>query len=159
VDGSGVHWTRAPRPRAPGPATVDGPLDDRGGLLTFYPGLSAERAAAFVEGLRGVILAGTGLGHVATEHLGWIRAAVERGVVVAMTTQCLAGNVDPFVYATGRELERAGVLYLGDLLPETAFAKLLWALGHGATADAVRAILAADVAGEYGWRHLARDRS
>jgi glutamyl-tRNA(Gln) amidotransferase subunit D len=155
VDASEIRWHRRPRPRAAGPPRVDGPLDERGGLLTFYPGLSAERAAAFVQGLRGVVLGGTGLGHVASAHLPWIRDAVERGVVVAMTTQCLAGGVDPFVYSTGRELELAGVVYLGDLLPETAYAKLLWALGHAPTAAGVEALLRADVAGEFEWRHLA----
>jgi glutamyl-tRNA(Gln) amidotransferase subunit D len=155
LSSAGIRWTRRPRPSSTGPPRVDGPLDDRGGLLTFYPGLTVERAAAFTEGLRGLVLAGTGLGHVASPHLQWIRAAIARGVVVAMTTQCLEGNVDPFVYATGRELARAGVVYLGDLLPETAYAKLLWALGHGANAAQVEALLRADVAGEYAWRHLA----
>jgi glutamyl-tRNA(Gln) amidotransferase subunit D len=158
VDGAGVRWHRPPRPRAEGPPRADGPLDPRGGLLTFYPGLAPERAAAFVEGLRGVVIGGTGLGHVASVHLDWIRAAVERGVTVAMTTQCLGGSADAFVYATGRELERAGVVYLGDLLPETAYTKLLWALGHGTTAPEVEALLRADVAGEFEWRHLAGER-
>jgi glutamyl-tRNA(Gln) amidotransferase subunit D len=155
VDGAGLRWLRTPRPRSDGPPRADGPLDPRGGLLTFYPGLAPERAAAFVDGLRGVVIGGTGLGHVASVHLGWIRAAIERGVVVAMTTQCLGGSVDPFVYATGRDLEQAGVVYLADLLPETAYTKLLWALGHGATAPEVAALLRADVAGEFEWRHLA----
>ncbi len=153
LDGAGVRWHRTPRPRAEGPPRTDGPLDVRAGLLTFYPGLAPERAAAFAEGLRGVVLGGTGLGHVAAAHLPWIRAATGRGVVIAMTTQCLSGSVDPFVYATGRELERAGVVYLGDLLPETAYTKMLWALGHGATAPEVEALLRADVAGEFEWRH------
>ena len=155
VDAAGIRWHRSPRPRVEGTPRADGPLDSRGGLLNFYPGLEPERAAAFVDGLRGVVLGGTGLGHIASVHLGWIRAAVGRGVVVAMTTQCLGGNVDPFVYATGRDLERAGVVYLGDLLPETAYTKLLWALGHGTTAAEVTALLRADVAGEFEWRHLA----
>lgn len=136
---------------------MDGPLDRNAGLLWFYPGLTAERAEAYTEGLRGVVLAGTGLGHVGASHLGWIRRATAEGIVVAMTTQCLEGNVDPFVYATGRELQRAGVLYLGDLLPEVAYAKLLWALGHAADAKAVEALLLSDVAGEFHWRHLAGD--
>ena len=154
VDGGGIRWDSTPRPPDAGPARVDGPIDERGGLLWFYPGLGPDRAAAYASNLRGLVLAGTGLGHVANVHLPWIREATRRGVVVAMTTQCLAGNVDPYVYATGRELQRAGVLYLGDLLPETAYAKLLWALGHGPDAEAVRALLLADVAGEFAWRHL-----
>ena len=149
VDSSGVHLQPIVRAPAAGPARVDGPVDLRGGLLTFYPGLPASKARQFLEGMRGVVLAGTGLGHVASEHLSWIREATERGVVVAMTTQCLEGVVDPYVYATGRDLLRAGVVYLDDLLPETAYAKLLWALGRAGAPAEVRALMARDRAGEF----------
>jgi glutamyl-tRNA(Gln) amidotransferase subunit D len=153
VDGGSVHLELPVRPAASGPARVDGPIDPHGGLLWSYPGLSPDAAEAFVRDLRGVVLAGTGLGHVAASHLDWIRRAVAAGKVVAMTTQCLEGNADPYVYATGRELQRAGVVYLGDLLPEVAYAKLLWALGHAADPRAVEALLVSDVAGEFQWRH------
>jgi len=141
------------RPPSPGPPRVEGPLDTRGGLLWFYPGLSPERAERFTHDLRGVVLAGTGLGHVASAHVPWIRAAVERGVVVAMTTQCLEGLADPYVYATGRELLQAGVVYLGDLLPETAYAKLLWALGRSPHRTEVEHLLSTDRAHEFQPRH------
>jgi glutamyl-tRNA(Gln) amidotransferase subunit D len=154
VDGSGVHLLPTVRPPQAGPARVDGPIDPRGGLLSFYPGLPAVKARQFAEGLRGIVLAGTGLGHVAAEHLSWIREATARGVVVAMTTQCLEGVVDPYVYATGRELLQAGVVYLDDLLPETAYAKLLWALGHASNPEEVRRLLLRDRAGEFHGRRL-----
>ncbi len=153
VDADGVHWDREVRPAASGPPRLDGPIDRAGGLLYSFPGLPPESAEAFAKDLRGLVLAGTGLGHVSSVHLDWIRRAVAAGKVVAMTTQCLEGNVDPFVYATGRELQRAGVVYLGDLLPEVAYAKLLWALGHASDPRAVEALLLSDVAGEFEWRH------
>jgi len=140
-----------------GPARVDGPIDTRAALLWFYPGLTPERAARFVEGCRGVILAGTGLGHVGANQLPWIREATARGVAVAMTTQCLEGNVEPYVYATGRELLRSGVIYLGDLLPETAYAKLVWALGHASEPAEVVKLLAQDRAGEFHDRHSSKE--
>jgi len=140
-----------------GPARVDGPIDTRAALLWFYPGLTPERAAGFVEGCRGVILAGTGLGHVGANQLPWIREATARGVVVAMTTQCLEGNVEPYVYATGRELLRSGVIYLGDLLPETAYAKLVWALGHATEPKEVVKLMAQDRAGEFHDRHISKE--
>ncbi|MCI4339317.1 MAG: Glu-tRNA(Gln) amidotransferase subunit GatD [Thermoplasmata archaeon] len=153
VDTSGLHLERPARPATAGPPRVDGPLDPHGGLLWFYPGLTPAKAESFAEGMRGLVLAGTGLGHVGSEHLEWIRRGVQRGQVIGMTTQCLEGNVDPFVYATGRELQRAGVLYLGDLLPEVAYAKLLWALGRASDPRAVEALLLSEVAGEFHWRH------
>lgn len=149
VVGGKVEVRPGARTPAPGPAKVEGPIEERVGLLGFYPGLSAAKAEAFAAELRGVVLAGTGLGHVSVDQLDWIRRATARGVVVAMTTQCLEGTVDPFVYATGRELLRAGVVYLDDLLPETAYAKMVWALGRaGSREEAVR-LLRADRAGEF----------
>jgi glutamyl-tRNA(Gln) amidotransferase subunit D len=157
VEGGKVTLQLPVRPPTKGPARVDGPIDPRAALLWFYPGLTPERAARFAEGCRGVVLAGTGLGHVGSDHLPWIRAATERGVVVAMTTQCLEGNVEPYVYATGRDLLRAGVLYLGDLLPETAYVKMVWALGHAPDAAGVARLLSQDRAGEFHERHDARE--
>lgn len=153
VEGETVRLTGPVRAPSVGPARVDGPIDPRGGLLWSYPGLSVERARAFSNGLRGVVIAGTGLGHVGSDLLSWVRESTERGVVLAMTTQTLGGNADPYVYATGRALLKAGLLYLGDLLPETAYAKLLWALGHETTADGVRRRLLGDRAGEFVARH------
>ncbi len=156
VEGNEVRLGPGVRPPSATAVHLDGPIDPLGRLLWFYPGLSAEQAEAFIHGARGVVLAGTGLGHVASIHLDWIRRAVASGVVVAMTTQCLEGNADPFVYATGRELLRAGVLFLADLLPETAYVKMLWALGHASTPEGVRSLLRADRVGEFQARHRAR---
>jgi glutamyl-tRNA(Gln) amidotransferase subunit D len=153
VNSEGITLDQPFRTAVAGAVIVE-PLDPRGGLLWSYPGMDPDAAARYVEPLRGVILAGTGLGHVSSNHLPWIRAAVARGQVVAMTTQCLEGPADPYVYATGRELLRAGVLYLDDLLPETAYAKLLWALGRSTDPQEVKNLLSADRAGESEARHL-----
>ena len=155
VDGDRFEVVGRGRPPGSGPARVDGPIDIRGGLLWSHPGLTVERARAYSQGLRGVVIAGTGLGHLGADLLPWVRAAIQEGQVLAMTTQCLAGRTDPFVYTTGRTLLRAGMLYLDDLLPETAYAKLLWALGHESTADGVRRRLTTDRVGEFSARHLA----
>lgn len=153
VEGGQVTVGPLGRPRFPGPARLDGPLDTRAGLLWFYPGLRPSQAETFARDLRGVVLAGTGLGHVGADHLDWIRNATGSGKVVAMTTQCLGGRADPFVYSTGRELLKAGVLYLDDLLPETAFAKMLWALGHSESPGDVAELLRTPRAGEFLPRH------
>jgi len=148
-----VRFHRPLRPKGAGPFRIAEGLDPTGGLLWFYPGLEPDRARAFAEGRRGLILAGTGLGHVSAAHLPWVRDAVARGAVIGMTTQTLGGDVDPYVYATGRELQRAGVLYLDDLLPETAYAKLLWALGRSPEPAEVARLLLEDRAGEFERRH------
>ncbi len=156
VDPTEIRLDARVRPPSPNGARFDGPLDLSGRLLWYYPGLNPKLAEGFAQGARGIVLAGTGLGHVASIHLDWIRRAVDAGVVVAMTTQCLEGISDPFVYSTGRELHRAGVLFLDDLIPETAYVKLLWALGHASSPDDVRSLLRSDRVGEFVARHPAR---
>jgi glutamyl-tRNA(Gln) amidotransferase subunit D len=132
------------------PARLEEGFDEKGALLWIHPGLTEKVAVAHTDGARGMILAGTGMGHVPTNLVPWIKAEVKKGTVVAMTTQCLAGTVDPFVYSRGRELSAAGVLYLGDIFPETAFVKLLWALKHFPDAKQVGSAMMKEIAGEFG---------
>jgi len=159
VEDDRISFESPPRPPSAGPPVADGPIDARAGLLWSFPGLTEAQARRFSDGLRGVVLAGTGLGHVPASLLPWVRSATESGVVVAMTTQCLEGTTNPHVYATGRELVRAGAVYLDDLLPETAYAKLVWALGHESTVEGVRRRLLEDRAGEFSPRHRAEVRA
>jgi glutamyl-tRNA(Gln) amidotransferase subunit D len=140
-----AHATRSGKP-----ARLEEGFDEKGALLWIHPGLTEKVAVAHTEGARGIILAGTGMGHVPTSLLPWIKREVKGGTVVAMTTQCLGGTVDPFVYSRGRELSAAGVLYLGDIFPETAFVKLLWALKHFSDAKQVGDAMVREIAGEFG---------
>jgi glutamyl-tRNA(Gln) amidotransferase subunit D len=153
LTGGTIAWHGELRVRSGETVVASKPPEGRAALLWTHPGLEPSRAAAFVDGLRGVVIAGTGLGHTAHDHFPWIRAATGRGVVVAMTTQCLAGSVDPYVYATGRELLKAGVVFAGDMLPETAYVKLLWALGQSDNPSEVTRRFLEDRAGEAVIRH------
>jgi glutamyl-tRNA(Gln) amidotransferase subunit D len=135
-------------PAHPGPPEAQFGFGAGGSLVWLVPGMTPERLESGCEGARGIILAGTGMGHAPSYLHPWIRSMVQKGVVVGMTTQCLEGEVDPYVYAPARELLRAGVVYLGDMLPETAYVKLLWSLGHSPDPARVRALLTSTVAGE-----------
>lgn len=152
VDASGVRLPRPHVARGERTAHLEGGFRETATLLWSRPGLKPEVAEAEVGGAEGVVLAGTGLGHVAHVHLPWIRRATERGVVLAMTTQCFEGEVDPFVYSRGRELLQAGVVYLGDASPETAYVKMMWALSRSRDPVVVRRHLLQNVAGEFGER-------
>jgi glutamyl-tRNA(Gln) amidotransferase subunit D len=98
-------------------------------LVKFTPGMDPA-ALAYLDDAAGVVIEGTGLGHVATEWIDRIESLVASGTVVAMTSQCLEGRVCDRVYDTGRDLLDAGVVEAGDTLPETATAKLMWALAN-----------------------------
>jgi glutamyl-tRNA(Gln) amidotransferase subunit D len=65
-----------------------------------------------------------------------------------MTSQCLFGRVNMRVYSTGRDLIKAGVLSGEDMLPETAYVKLMWVLAHAKTRQEIKQFISTNIAGE-----------
>jgi glutamyl-tRNA(Gln) amidotransferase subunit D len=124
-------------------------------LVKAYPDLNPEVIDLYVEkGYRGIVLEGTGLGHVGDYLFDAIRNAVKKGVIVCMTSQCLWGRLNMNVYDQGRDLLAMGVLSLDDMLPETAYVKLRWALGQTADAEEAKKLLKENVANEFSSRTL-----
>jgi glutamyl-tRNA(Gln) amidotransferase subunit D len=119
-------------------------LEAEVGLLKYTPGMSQEILAPY-ENVAGLVIEGTGLGHVHTDWIPRIEALVESGTPVAMTSQCIEGRVCDRVYDTGRDLLEIGVIEAGDTLPGTAKVKLMWAL---ANTDSVEETMRTDLAGE-----------
>jgi glutamyl-tRNA(Gln) amidotransferase subunit D len=113
-------------------------------LLKFTPGMDAT-CLAMLRDKEGVIIEGTGLGHVHTDLIPDIEGLVDGGTTVVMTSQCLEGRVCDRVYDTGRDLLDAGVVEGGDMLPGTALVKLMWVLANRAD---VEAAMRTSIAGE-----------
>jgi glutamyl-tRNA(Gln) amidotransferase subunit D len=110
---------------------IDPAYDDRASILYYYPGMHPDLVDALVEkGYRGIVIAGTGLGHVNKPLYPALKRAVAAGVHVVMTVQTLWGYAQMYVYDTGRDLMDLGVVPLDNMLPETALMKLCWVLGH-----------------------------
>ncbi len=110
---------------------IDPVYDDRVTILYYYPGMKPDLVDALVEkGYRGIVIAGTGLGHVNKPLYPALKRAVAAGVHVVMTVQTLWGYAQMYVYDTGRDLMDLGVVPLDNMLPETALMKLGWVLGH-----------------------------
>jgi len=101
------------------------------GMLYFWPGMQPDALDAFIDnGYKGVIIVGTGLGHVNKALYPAIKRAKEKGVMLFMTLQTLWGYVHMFVYDTGRDLVAQGIIPLGNMLPEVAWVKLGWVMGQ-----------------------------
>jgi glutamyl-tRNA(Gln) amidotransferase subunit D len=110
---------------------IDTAYDDRVTILYYYPGMKPDLVDAIVEkGYRGIVIAGTGLGHVNSPLYPALERAIKAGVHVVMTVQTLWGFAQMYVYETGRDLLDIGVVPLDNMLPETALMKLGWVLGH-----------------------------
>jgi glutamyl-tRNA(Gln) amidotransferase subunit D len=129
---------------------VSAAFDDRVTIVYYYPGMKPDVIDALVDrGYRGIVIAGTGLGHVNRLIYPALERAHAAGVQLFMTLQTLWGFVQMHVYETGREILELGVVPLANMLPEVAYIKLGWALGvHPADAAAVRRLMMATIAGE-----------
>jgi glutamyl-tRNA(Gln) amidotransferase subunit D len=118
-------------------------------LLYYYPNMQPDIIDALVDnGYRGIVIAGTGLGHVNKPVYPAIRRAAEKGVVIYMTVQTLWGYVHMFVYDTGRDLMSAGIIPAENMLPEVAYIKLGWALGQTDDPDKIRKLMLTPIARE-----------
>ncbi|ASJ00791.1 Glu-tRNA(Gln) amidotransferase subunit GatD [Thermococcus gorgonarius] len=137
------------RRRSEGEVEVDDRIEEKVAILKIYPGISGEILDFLVDkGYRGVVIEGTGLGHVPQDFIPHVERAVEEGVAVCVTSQCLYGRVNLNVYSNGRKLLKAGAIPCEDMLPETAYVKLMWVLGHTDDLEEVRKMMLTNYAGE-----------
>ena len=124
-------------------------VESRVAFIKSYPGISGELIDYHVDkGYKGIVLEGTGLGHCPEEIIPSIKRARDSGIPVVMTSQCLYGHINMNVYSTGRKLITAGVISAGDMLPETAYVKLSWALGQTDEIEEVEKTMQTNIAGE-----------
>ena len=119
-------------------------------LIYSYYGIDNELIEYYIDkGYRGIVFAGTGLGHVPTTIYDSIERAIQEGMTILMTTQTLHGFVGMNVYSTGREFKNIGVIPGRNLLPEVACVKLGWVLGQTNDAKEIKGLLLKNIAGEF----------
>lgn len=148
-----VEFISKYKARNKGKVELDVSYSDKVALVKFYPGQDDSIIDFLALKYKGVIFEGTGLGHlpVGETENNWIpklKKHIREGFVVCITSQCNFGRVDGFVYSNGRKLQEAGVIFLEDMLSETALVKLGWVLGHYGWKKNVREKMLENVAGE-----------
>ena len=120
------------------------------GLVYSYTGTNNDIIDFYIDkGYKGIVFAGTGLGHLPTTTYDSIERAIQEGITILMTTQTLHGFVGMNVYSTGRELMNLGVIPGRNLLPEVAYVKLGWVLGQTTNPEEVKTLLMENIAGEF----------
>jgi glutamyl-tRNA(Gln) amidotransferase subunit D len=133
-------------------------FDDRAALIKFYPGFDPWTIETIVSnGIRGIILEGTGLGHVSKNCYPAIKKTIKENIPIFMTSQTIWGRVDMNVYYTGRDLLALGVTPLDDMLSETALVKLMWTLPQTRSIDEIRNLMLKPIAGDMSDRTTIRE--
>jgi glutamyl-tRNA(Gln) amidotransferase subunit D len=111
-------------------------------IVYYYPNMRPDIIHSLVDkGYRGIVIAGTGLGHVNKPLYPALKRAADEGVAVYMTVQTLWGYVHMYVYETGRDMMDLGVIPTENMLPEVAYIKLGWALGQTDDMEEVKKIM------------------
>jgi glutamyl-tRNA(Gln) amidotransferase subunit D len=106
-------------------------FEEKVAIVYYYPNMQPDIIDSLVDnGYKGIVIAGTGLGHVNKPIYPAIERAHAAGVHMYMTVQTLWGYAHMFVYDTGRDLMAKGIIPAANMLPEAAYIKLGWVLGQ-----------------------------
>ena len=149
--------------RSNSPLSVKKSINDNVALIYVHPNIKPELISK-LDDYDGVVLMGTGLGHIPTDAFGDktvkgilkpVKSLIDSGIPVVMSSQCISGRVCMRVYTNGRLLRDAGVIGDGaDWTPETAYAKLCWVLGQTKNPKEVAKIMMENIAGEISERSI-----
>lgn len=125
-------------------------FENKVSLLKFYPGFDCRMIDYCVDlGHRAIILEGTGLGHINKECFSQIKNAVDKGIIIFMTSQCIWGRTALTVYDTGRDLLNLGVIPLSNMTSETALVKAMWCFGNFTEENEVIKTMTSNIANEF----------
>jgi glutamyl-tRNA(Gln) amidotransferase subunit D len=132
-----------------GEVELDTKLDPKVALVYTYAGMEADIINHLIDSkYHGIVLAGTGLGHCPKTLITSLKAAIKESIPVAMTSQCLYGFIRMNVYERGRDLLKIGVIPCENMLPETAYVKLMYVLGHTKNMEEIHKQMITNLCGE-----------
>lgn len=124
-------------------------FEEKVSIVYYYPNMKPDIIDSLIDnGYRGIVIAGTGLGHVNKPLYPALKRAQDRKIAVYMTVQTLWGYVQMYVYDTGRDMMELGVVPAANMLPEVAYVKLAWVLGQTNDLDEVMKMMLTPIAGE-----------
>ncbi len=130
-------------------AKISTAFEEMVSIVYYYPNMRPDIIESLIDNdYKGIVIAGTGLGHVNKLLYPALKRATDKGIAVYMTVQTLWGYVQMYVYDTGRDIMNLGVVPSANMLPEVAYVKLGWTLGQTTDFEKVKNIMLTPIAGE-----------
>jgi glutamyl-tRNA(Gln) amidotransferase subunit D len=152
IDDQGTTWFKKDdiRPRSSKEDfSLDTKIDTRVGMLYSYPGMNPDILDSMIDkGYHGIVIIGTGLGHVGTDMFPPLERCQQQEIPVVLVVEPLFGYIHLRVYETGRDMLARGVIEGSNMLPSAAYTKLIWVLGHTRNIDEVKTLMQTNIAGE-----------
>ena len=152
-----VEFISKYKPRNNVKPELDVSFTDKIALVKFYPGQTSDILDFYALKHKGIVIEMGGLGHLPPSEAqhNWVpslKKHIKNGLVVCGAAQTIYGRLDPLVYSNGRELIDAGVIFLEDMLAETALVKLGFVLGHYGWKAHIKEKMLENMAGEFNAR-------
>jgi glutamyl-tRNA(Gln) amidotransferase subunit D len=141
--------------RKKGKLKLDLKFEEKVALVKVYPGQDPDILDYYKrKKYKGIVLEMSGLGHAPTKRArkGWtkkLKEIREKGITVCAAAQTIYGRLDPLVYSNGRELLGTGILYLEDMLAETALVKLGYVLAKTKDKGEIKKLMLTNMAHEF----------
>lgn len=121
-------------------------------VLRIMPGMAADLFEPLLDGpAEAFVLEAFGAGNVPIAEkslIPFIERAVDKGKIVALTSQSLSGAVDLGLYECGSRAASVGALSCADMTVEAAAVKLMFLLGQFDSREKVARNFALPLAGE-----------
>jgi glutamyl-tRNA(Gln) amidotransferase subunit D len=151
-----VKWKIEPR-KENTKVELKAKFHDNVAMVYIHPGIKPKMIEKLSD-YDGVVLIGTGLGHIPCNAcnsnrclsiLEAVKGLVESGIVVVVAPQTIYGRLNLNVYSTGRMMQEVGIIGHGaNWTPEVAFVKLCWVLAQEKNQKKAQELMMKNIAGE-----------
>lgn len=113
-------------------------------VVKLFPGMDASIFDYLASKYKGLIIESFGIGGIpfgVYDVSTKLRELADRGIAIAVTTQCLQEGIEFGVYEVGKKIPKEKLIYANDMNFEALVAKLMCALGRYENLTEVKAFI------------------
>ncbi|MCR4368803.1 MAG: asparaginase [archaeon] len=129
-------------------------LEQEVATIKVYPGFDGGRIKLLIDdGAAGIVIEGYGLGNLPLLDNGLkegIKYAEKKNIPIALTSDCFLGSYWKEIYPLeiGKRLKGMRVIHCYDMLTETAYVKMMWAMAITKKYPEIKKMMQTNYAGE-----------